>query len=190
MAVLRSAASRQKALNDVELTAPALQGRTIRVIFRGPLHISRGKLIFNLETGTAVHAATFLHRRQMILDRVLLDNPSELRRIVLHELFHFVWWRLGNDERRDWERVLSEERARKASGELGWSAECRKTALTAHDVSARTRRWREYACEAFCDSAAWMYGDAPHHEHTLPHGFRARRREWMNALAERRPLRV
>jgi hypothetical protein len=53
-----------------------------------------------------------------------------------------------------WEALLLAERAR---GEAGWSAEWRKAALSDADRRHRTRRWREYACEAFCDSAAALW---------------------------------
>ena len=27
----------------------------------------------------------------------------------------------------------------------------------ARDIAGRTRHWREYCCESFCDTAAWLY---------------------------------
>lgn len=112
----------------------------------------------------------------MALDRALSERPRELARIFVHELFHFAWIHLGNGERRDWEAVLMAERGR---GELGWSAELRKLKLTPSDAANRTRRWREYACESFCDTAAWLFaGAARHEEVTLAARWRERRKRW------------
>ena len=63
--------------------------------------------------------------------------------------------------------------------ELGWSAQWRKDALRLHDPIARTRRWREYCCESFCDTAAWRYcGVCEHDEFTLSKRHREARRRW------------
>jgi len=101
--------------------------------------------------GTPVHAASFLRQHLIVLDRELLATPTELGRIWMHELFHFVWWRMNNRQRGAWEQVLFKERCR---GELGWSAEWRKNLLTDADRQHRTRRWREYCSESFCDTGA------------------------------------
>jgi hypothetical protein len=94
----------------------------------------------------------------IVLDMELRSNPREHERIVLHELFHFVWVRLGNPHRLAWEALLFAERESRARGEAGWSAEWRKRELSDKDVSARSRRWREYCCESFCDTAAFAIG--------------------------------
>src|ERR1035441_9078694 len=52
----------------------------------------------------------------------------------------------------------------RAGGELSVSAEWRKRALRAADIDGRTRRWREYCCESFCDTAAWLYSARELHE--------------------------
>jgi hypothetical protein len=95
----------------------------------------------------------------VLLDRDLLRDPAERRRIRLHEFFHFVWVRLGNPRRLAWEAFLAAEWKSRARGEAGWSAEWRKRLLSASDVARRSRTWREYCCESFCDTAAWVYGD-------------------------------
>jgi hypothetical protein len=77
---------------------------------------------------------------------------------VLHEFFHFVWVRLGNPRRQVWEALLLGERESRARGEAGWSAEWRKGELTDRDVSERSRKWREYCCESFCDTASFAVG--------------------------------
>ena len=108
-----------------------------------------------------------------------MADPEDFARIFVHELFHFVWLRLGNTKRKSYERLLAGELRRRAGGELGWSAEWRKGKLARRDSMARTRRWREYCCESFCDTAAWLYaGVARHEEFTLAAPLRAARRKW------------
>ena len=122
--------------------------------------------------------------RRIVLETELLDRPRELWRILLHELLHFAWVRLGNPERRRWEEVLRAELAAGARGEVGWSAEHRKRDLRPDDWLKRTRRWREYACESFCDSGAFcLAGLRRHVESTLAGRFLARRRRWFRNLS-------
>jgi hypothetical protein len=131
-----------------------------------------------------VHAGAFLRERRIAFDCTRAEFP----RIFVHESAHFVWLRLGNPTRRSWERVLS---AQSHSGELGWSAEWRRSALTARDRLHRTRRWREYCCEAFCDTAAWLWsGVARHPEFTLPERYRAARRRWFAVNVANRTLSI
>ena len=123
----------------------------------------------------AVHGGSFLRQRRI----VIACARGEVARVFVHEWFHFVWLRAGNPLRRDFERLLAAERRCGARGELGWSAEWRKRALTGQEVKARTRAWREYCCESFCDTAAWLYaGLAAHAEFTLAPRFRGLRRAW------------
>jgi hypothetical protein len=148
----------------------------IRVEFRPDLRVRRGKLA---PEGVAVHAATFLRQRHIVLDSELQRRPRELRRIFLHELFHFVWWKLGNPRRLEWETVLACEIAKRVRGELGWSAEIRKKALTDRDIGERTRKWREYCCESFCDTGASNFmGRRKHAEFTLAKSHREKRERW------------
>jgi hypothetical protein len=75
------------------------------------------------------------------------------------------------------------------SGELGWSAEWRKLALKPSDVTKRTRRWREYCCESFCDTAAALYsGVRRHSEFTLPVAGRRARRAWFDSQIGGKPV--
>ena len=122
-----------------------------------------------------VHGGAFLRDR-----RIALDCPrQEFARVFVHELFHFVWVRAGNPARLAFEDLLRHEYRKGALGELGWSAEWRKKELTSQDLDLRTRRWREYCCESFCDTAAWVYsGVEVHEEFTLAARFRERRRLW------------
>ena len=123
----------------------------------------------------AVHAGAFVRERRIAFD----CSRKEFPRIFVHELFHFVWVRLGNPARRSYERLVKGEWQAAARGELGWSAEWRKRALAAADAQSRSRRWREYCCESFCDTAAWLYSGARGHpEFTLTGGWRTRRRAW------------
>lgn len=154
----------------------------IRVAFRLRLHA---------ENGDQVHAASDLRRRLILFDRALLADRREFRRIVVHELAHFAWQRLGNPARRAWEAVLVDELERRARGELGWSAELRKLKLSPGAQAARTRRWREYVCESFCDSAAWLLtGARPHPEATLARRHRSRRVAWFVDLLRRSELQI
>lgn len=144
---------------------PILSGRPIRVDVRPSLgaHI----------------AASSIPGRRIYLASSVFARRGEFERILIHELFHFCWVRLSNARRRAWEQVLARECAARAKGELGWSAEWRKAALHRGDVLLRTPRWRRYACESFCDTAAWMYGGLrAHDEFTLASRARAARREW------------
>jgi len=166
---------------------PDFTGQPIDVRFAGSLRVAGGKLV--KQGGTEVHAATFLRERRMILDRTMQSTPRELRRIVAHEVFHFVWRRLGNETRNEWNELLRREFQAHAKGEMGWSAEWRKDRLQEHDATARTRKWREYACESFCDSAASLFV-RDHPEISLRSQFRMRREQWLTRLMKQAPLPV
>ena len=134
---------------------------------------------FAADLKPSVHAATFIRQRRIVLDAALRRRGRELERILIHELFHFTWLRIGNAPRWSYEELLVEEANRRARGELGWSAEWRKRELARADRIRRTRRWREYVCESFCDTAAWLHGRIKRHEEfTLASTHRVRRREW------------
>jgi len=124
-------------------------------------------------------AATHTRRRVILLDSELLLTPGEFDRILVHEIFHFVWVRLSNSARRSWEKLLAAEIEIGAAGELGWSAEWRKLKLSKAAPELRSAAWRRYACESFCDTAAWLYsGLGRHEEFTLPAARRRFRRAW------------
>jgi hypothetical protein len=124
-------------------------------------------------------AGASIPRRLILLDAAVLAQRGEFERILIHELFHFVWVRLSNQQRVAWEQVLAGEVRNRVKGELGWSAEWRKEILTRADAQLRTPRWRRYACESFCDSAAWMFaGLREHDEFTLAAASRRLRRRW------------
>jgi hypothetical protein len=128
-----------------------------------------------------VHAGSFLRERRIVFDRSLTD----FRRIFVHELFHFVWLRQGNAVRRSYEDLVKTECLAGTRGELGWSAEWRKRALQTRDVEFRSRHWREYCCESFCDSAAWLYSGVERHpEFTLGTRPRGRRQAWFARIVD------
>jgi len=150
-------------------------------------HAIGGRLLSGGGRGQEVHAGSRIPAREMVLDEALMDRPHEFARIFLHELFHFIWVRLGNRRRRSYEDLLIRERA---GGELGWSADMRKAALAAADRTERTKKWREYACESFCDTGAWFASAiARHPEYTLPVAARGRRRRWFVELCKSAELR-
>lgn len=164
-----------------------LEGAPIRISVQRDLRVSGSRIVRN--GGTAVHAATFIRLRRMVLDAQLLESNVELRRIVIHELFHFVWVRLGNHVRRSFEELLKTQRT--ARGELGWSSEYRKQELAGRDIRERSKRWREYCCEAFCDTAAFLYARRKSHdEFTLAPRYRQKRIAWFGKNLGPRRVRI
>jgi hypothetical protein len=139
--------------------------------------------------GNPAHAATSIPSREIVLDPELKADPREHERILLHEYLHFAWIRLGNPKRWAWEAQLAGEWRTSVRGEAGWSAEWRKKELTAKDVAARTRRWREYCCESFCDTGAWWMSGVVT-ENTLRAPARRARGEWFRVQFEGRRWRV
>ncbi len=138
---------------------PELPGPAISLRFRPELTTYRGKLLSGCpERGVAVHAAAFIRKRQIVLEDALLADTNRLSAILAHEVFHFVWPRLGNGARRQFESVLNAEFEAGARGELGESAAVKKEALQLTGREKRKGRlWREYVCESFCDTGAWVY---------------------------------
>ena len=156
---------------------PVLAGRRIRIERAAGLR----------DRGQALHAGAFLRERRIAFD----CTPREFPRIFVHEVFHFVWARAGNWRRWSFEGLLESELRAGASGELGWSAEWRKRELTAENARLRGRRWREYCCESFCDTAAWLYSGVERHvEFTLGTEWRRRREAWFRRSLGGGPLPV
>jgi hypothetical protein len=169
--------SRRLRAGAVIARMPVLRGASIRI------HSIRGLR----DREGPVHGGAFLRERRIALDCTRAEFP----RILAHEVAHFIWLRLGNAKRLAYEAMLRGEIEGGARGELGWSAQHRKDALGAHDIAGRSRRWREYCCESFCDSAAWLYsGVAVHPEFTLAGKVRRRRAEWWERVLGRGPLPV
>lgn len=158
------------------LQLPELKGAAIEISMRPKLTTHDGKLLSGSLSGKAVHAACFVRKREIVLETALGRNAAMLRLIVIHEIFHFVWARLGNALRQSFAAVLRTEAERGARGELGESA-------AIHKDKARSK---EYLCESFCDTAAWMYaGVEEHAEFTLARRWRNKRRAWFEYCFER-----
>jgi hypothetical protein len=119
-------------------------------------------------------AGADIRRREIHLHPSLRKDANERSRILTHELFHFAWVRLGNPRRDAWKRLLQDELAANAKGELGWSSQWRKKELP--------RNFNNYACESFCDTAAFLFSACREHaEYTLALRWRAKRKEWFLA---------
>jgi len=171
-----------RSVDAIRKRLPDLEGRIIRIRFLASLRAGRRKIYSNGASGQPVYAATFIRKRQIVLDQALQHQSKEFARILTHELFHFVWVRLGNAARRSYEALLGREWKLRARGELGWSAELRKKSLPRRRPHSRHAAWRDYLCESFCDTAAWMYsGFRRHAEFTLAKRHRRRRAEWFRA---------
>ncbi len=156
------AARSRKIILQASLGIPELRGATIWVSVKPRLTASRGKLLWGSpHSGTAVHAAAFIRRRQIVLESRLLRKPPSLRLILIHEIFHFAWTRLGNADRREFAALLLRELRAGARGELGESAAVYKAKLAIQcGLNSVSKLWREYVCESFCDTAAWLYGNS------------------------------
>lgn len=165
---------------------PQLTGRPICVRDRARLKAHRGKLLWGYpEHGIPVYAACFLPQRQIVLQTELLAQPPRFRLILVHELFHFVWTRLGNRRRAEFSGVLAREQRARARGELGESSNLKKERLETTDCLQNSRAWRDYVCESFCDTAAWLYsGTRRDAAFTLAPRWRDRRAQWFNAAFE------
>jgi hypothetical protein len=164
---------------------PVLEGRAIRVRFRPALSAWQGKLLSGRDKGHEIHAGSHMRRRWMVLDTALALEPTELERIFVHEVYHFAWVRAGNPLRWSYEDMAAAQL--RAPGELGWSAEGTKALLSQRDSEARNRRWREYVCESFCDTAAWFYSTRRSHpEWTLPPRLLKARERWCEEHFTRR----
>jgi hypothetical protein len=149
---------------------PALVGDPISIKILPRLTAHRGKLLSGSpHRGVSVHAATFIRRREIVLETELTRKPGDLRLITVHEIFHFAWARLGNPARRAWTKLLEAEAAARARGELGESSSVKKSPACTGD----------YVCESFCDTAAWLYAGVRRSRHfTLAERWRAPRRAW------------
>jgi hypothetical protein len=182
-----------RSVERIRKRLPPLKGRSLRIRFMPGLTVGSGKLYSQRSCGQPVYAGSYIRKREIVLDRELKSRPKELARILTHELFHFAWVRLGNPARRSYEMLVRREFKNHARGELGWSAESRKSTLTdlPPPTSHNLLRWREYICESFCDTAAWLYsGVRRHDEFTLGARYRARRAEWFSETFRNRAISI
>lgn len=121
-----------------------------------------------------MYAASFIRQRRIVLETALLSSPKTLQFIFIHEVFHFAWVRLGNAARREYSRLLTNELQHRARGELGESSAVKKA-----ELRFQPELWRDYLCESFCDSAAYIFaGDTVHEGAKLGRAWTALRREW------------
>ncbi len=177
-------------LPKIEWEAGAGAFPAVQPILRGLPPLAGRPVLLSVKRGLGdrhgpVHAGTFLRERRILFDCTRAEFP----RILVHELFHFVWLRAGNPARISFERLIDVEIDGRARGELGWAAESHKLKLKQADRLDRTRLWREYCCESFCDTAAWLYsGVAGHAEFTLGSAWRQRRRAWFERTLAGREL--
>lgn len=166
-------------MGEVEVKPlPELDGRAIEVRYEEGLVDSAGH---------RAHASTSIRGRVIVLDKELKAAGPEKARVMVHELFHFVWVRLGNPRRKAWEELLRTEWNAKAKGETGWSSEWRKRELKPEDLENRSPYWREYCCEAFCDTASLIFG-GPDDENNLGLKWQRGRRKWFEGNIENRKL--
>ncbi len=117
-----------------------------------------------------------MDRREIVFDADLLSHAPDFVNIVAHEIYHFVWRRLGNRERKDWSLLLGGE---KRPTHAGLSSQLRYEAWR---ESGGERHWSAYLCEAFCDSAAALTSP---NSRISPH-----RRRWFGRLMKKRKLPV
>ena len=165
--------------------------RRINVSFRPNLTAYKGKLLSKSPYGAAVYAGSFLRERRIVLDELMLRTPRVLERIFVHEVFHFVWSKLSPKLRASYEQIVTDEFDLGVEGELGWSAESLKQQVSAADRRKRTRRWKDYVCESFCDTAGWLFGSATRYsEMTLGRPERDVRRRWFREHVVDRPLSI
>src|SRR5260370_27217486 len=123
--------------------SPKVRGLPIEGRCLAAPKVYRGKLLSGESAkGREVHASCFLRRRLIVLDAALKKQPKELARILIHELFHFAWLRLGNPKRRAFESLVDREIRNRVRGELGWSAERTKATLRRAARMVRSTRWR------------------------------------------------
>jgi hypothetical protein len=182
--------SSNRSVERIRKRLPMLEGRSVRIRFLPALTIGCGKLYSQRSWGQPVYAGSYIRKREIILDRELENSPNELARILTHELFHFAWVRLGNQKRRSYESLLRQEFKNHACGELGWSAESRKSALARFPLPTSIP-WREYICESFCDTAAWLYsGVRRHREFTLGARHKKRRAQWFSETFRNREISI
>ena len=152
--VSRNNSHLRRALANVDLVARA----PIRIETAPSLTAHRGCLLTAETRGTPVHAATFIRQRRIVLESQLLAKRTTAQTILIHELFHFVWMRLGNPRRLSFTNLLALEVELRAEGEIADSAAVAKARWKS--CPASTPLWKNYVCEAFCDTAAFLY--APH----------------------------
>ena len=131
-------------------------------------------MAFGPGPGDEIFAASFLARREIVFALELLDDASALVEVFAHEIYHFVWRRLGNVERANWAALLGGEAVPKHAG---LSSQLR---FETFQNSGKDRHWKDYVCEAFCDTAGALTRS---HAKISP-----QREQWFERLKKRRRL--
>lgn len=163
-------------------TLPDLPGNPISIELSPCLTAHRGKLLSEVNRGRAVHAASFLPQRRIVLETQLAQRSQDLRLVLTHEIFHFVWWRLGNQARSEYDALIRNEVKSVARGELGESSAVAKESLRGCSPAWRYNSWRGYLSESFCDTAGWVYsGVGTHSWFQLAARWRTIRASWFAA---------
>ena len=171
-----TASDTRELISSTAKRLPLVEGGPISITIEPHLTAHRGQLLSGQPRGTAVYAATFIRRRHIVLETSLLRRPTLFRRILQHEVFHFVWVRLNNLLRDEFAVLLETECQFRVRGELGESASVQKCDPT-HS------KWRNYVCESFCDTAAAFYaGTPPRLPYQLASRWRTRRQNWIDSL--------
>lgn len=178
----RLSASHRTLIDDLVVGLPAIAGGPIFINVRPELSVCAGELLSGASgRGKQVYAASFIRHRQIVLETTLLTNKPVFRLILAHELMHFLWASLTNGPRRSFEELLRYEYSRHARGELGESSWVKK-----ERCQAGFRCWKDYVCESFCDTGAWLYSGVRQHESfTLAARWRNRRANWFRMVFER-----
>ncbi len=163
-----------------------MEGSPILLELLPQLTAQRGKLLSaRPELGYAVHAASFIRKRRIVLESELLHNPAVLRLILAHELFHFAWVRLNNAQRRGYLHLVSMELNRGARGELGESSVVAKQSVAGANWFTDSARFKNYVCESFCDTGAWLYGGVQTHSFfSLAKKWQKQRAAWFATVSD------
>jgi hypothetical protein len=120
-----------------------------------------------------------MRERRIVFDAELAADPQEFARIFVHEVFHFVWLRLGNPRRWSYEALLREEmRAARAASWAGPRSGA-SIALAARDAwRAAPGAGANTSARASATQRPGSFRASAHPEYTLARRFRERRRQW------------
>ncbi len=105
-----------------------------------------------------------------------MGHAPDFVNIVAHEVYHFVWRRLSNADRASFSELLAGEATPLHTGLSS------RTRYEAWRTKSTQLRWKDYVCEAFCDSAAAL---------TDPNAIiSAQRKRWFGNLFKKKKLPV
>ncbi|MFZ0592841.1 MAG: hypothetical protein WAM39_20440 [Bryobacteraceae bacterium] len=124
-----------------------------------------------------------MRERRIVLEENLVSEARDLRLIFAHEIYHFAWRRLGNTRRAEYDSLLREELASSALGELGESSSVAKQEHVSQERPLGGNSWKQYVCESFCDTGAWLFsGVEEHRTFQLASRWRTKRALWFRSL--------